>query len=158
MDETVSPTLAVHGPSHSSQRCRCSLKAPVLSRVSHINHHRPWKWTKQSNQHLRRTGSKSVSRFLYLFEKNNLLILQPKHGVKGNRACLMLSNVEGMTLSSGLWLGNHLSQRLCQTVHSDYVNKLWKSLPIMLTWTLLNIDQPLSDEFYPTNIPLDGDC
>lgn len=136
-------TSAVHSQSHKS----------ILS----------MEWAKQSHQHLRRTASKSVSGLLFfLLEFNNWLILQPKHGVKGNRACFMLADVGGggMTLSGGLWLGNHFSQRLCQPVHSDYVNKLWKSLPIMLTWEVLNIEkQPLSDEFYPTkmHIHLDGD-
>lgn len=107
-------------------------------------------WTKQFNQHLKRTARKSVSWILYLLEYNNLPILQPKHRVKGNRAYLMLSDVwgGGVTLSGGLWLGNHFFQRVCQPVHSDYVNQLWKSLPIMLTWKVLNIEkQPLSDEF-----------
>lgn len=158
MDETISLTPAAPGRSHSSRRSRCRLQAPAPRRAGHINHHFP---RNAQNNLINTWEEESVSRLLYLLEYNNLLILQPKHGVKGNRACLMLSDVGGVTLSGGLWLGSHLSQRLCQPVHSDYVNKLWKSLPIMLTWKVLNIEkQLLSDEFYPTNkhIQLDGDC
>lgn len=134
------------------------VQPPGTSAIQSRSHQSPLskEWTKQSDQHMGRTGSKSVSGLLYLLEYKNVLILQPKDGVKGNRACLMLSDVGGVTLSGGLWLGNHLSQRLCQPVHSDYVSKLWKSLPIMLTWKVLNIErQPLSDEFYPTNTTSD---
>lgn len=71
------------------------VQPPGTSGVQSSSHQSPlsMEWTKQSDQHLRRTASKSVSGLLYLLEYNNLLILQPKPGVKGNRACLMLSDV-----------------------------------------------------------------
>lgn len=76
------------------------VQPPGTSAVQRWSHQSPlsMEWTKQSDQHLRRTASKSVSGLLYLLGYNNLLILQPKHGVKGNRACLMLSDVGGSDL------------------------------------------------------------